>query len=328
MIAEPSDLPARRVLAQVRGGWDESVTAIEHSPAGTAAHHWVVHDPEGPRWFVSADPVDSASERRRLVDAYASAAWLAGHLRFVLAPEPDRIGRVTLDMSPGYLLTVTSYLTATSRSDPSESDDDRAVIAGLLGELHSSPRPPALRPWQPLVGWRGEAARSSLISQVEAAEWGGGPFSSHARRLVADTSGAVLAALSRFDLLGAAVRGSPERWVVTHGHPQQENVLRGSRGTVLVNWECVALAPRERDLRGVVAMADGDEPMWAYVHSGGRPSPLSVDTLELFELEAHLGAVARYAARFAEPHDGGDDDSRLLGVLEAELSMLADVQAR
>ncbi len=347
MIDEPSDLPMRRVLTQVHAGWDESVSRIEHAPAGTTAHHWVVHDTEGPRWFVTADPVQDAAHRRRLVAAYATAAELAIHLGFVLPPEYDKVGRIGIDLSPGYLMTVASYVTARLGAVPEPNDEDRIAVAGMLGELHTFAHPRTIRPWHPRIGWRGEPDRAALLSRLDATTWNGGPLSRRAHRLVSSRRELVRTALDRFDLLAAAVLGAPERWVVTHGAPSGNNVLHCDNGPRLVDWESVALAPRERDLRHVTEVTDvtgvpgatgatgatgprsdppGDDVLWAYVEAGGPPSPLSPDTLELFALEAHLDQVAQHALCFDAPHAGDAEDRRSLRVLEAELTALNQLQ--
>jgi spectinomycin phosphotransferase len=132
----------------------------------------------------------------------------------------------------------------------------------------------------------------------------------------------VRAALRRYALLAAAVTGSVDRWVVTHGQPVSSNLLSTPDGPRLVDWGSVAVAPRERDLLEALDDAEGNDPWYAYVESGGRPEPLSPDTIELFSLERHLSAVSEHAVRFSRPHEDTGDDRRCFGDLEHELGTL------
>ena len=90
----------------------------------------------------------------------------------------------------------------------------------------------------------------------------------------------------------------------------------------------MALAPRERDLREVLGAAEGEEPWYAYVEAGGRPEPLSADTIELFDLQWHLSEIAEYAVRFSRPHEDTADDRRCFGDLESELTALVEGWSR
>jgi spectinomycin phosphotransferase len=78
---------------------------------------------------------------------------------------------------------------------------------------------------------------------------------------------------------------------------------------VLVDWESLRLAPRERDLRTVLRGADGAEPFSAYVAHGGI-ADLDDHMVELFDLEWWLSEVADYAVRFSRPHAGDAEEER------------------
>jgi spectinomycin phosphotransferase len=98
-------------------------------------------------------------------------------------------------------------------------------------------------------------------------------------------------------------------WVVTHGEPHTANVLWLPGGPVLVDWESLRIAPRERDLRTVLREAEGAEPISAYAAHGGDVE-LDADMVELFDLEWWLWEVASYALRFHGQHTGDHDDER------------------
>ena len=322
MIVEPPELPASRVGAAVQREWGVDVTYAEHAPVGAGAWHWVVGDDVGPQWFATVDPVPTADERGERIAAYDAASQLAHHLPFVAAPVHTSDARIAVDVSPGLLLTLTPYLEGSSGPGPFADDDERSEVAALLGDLHSYVRPRQLPVWRPRVGWRSRSERGDLESCLASDAWAGGPWSGPACRLVGDARPVLQACLKRFTLLGAAVNGSISRWVVTHGEPHTGNVVRTPDGPRLVDWETLALAPRERDLRDVLGAAEGEDPWYAYVEAGGRPEPLSPDTVELFALQWHLSEVTEYSVRFSRPHEGSAHDERCFADLEDEVGAL------
>jgi len=324
VIVEPPELPAPRIGAAVQREWGVDVTHAEHAPVGAGAWHWVVGDDLGPQWFATVDAVPTAEERRERLAAYDAASQLAHHLPFVAAPVPTRDARIAVDVAPGRLLTLTPYLEGTSGPGAFADDTERSQVAALLGDLHSFVRPRHLPMWRPRVGWRAHTQRGDLESCLASDAWAGGPWSVPACRLVGDARPVLRACLKRLTLLGAAVNGSISRWVVTHGEPHTANVVHTPDGPRLVDWETLALAPRERDLREVLGSAEGEEPWYAYVEAGGLPEPLSPDTVELFALQWHLGEVAEYSVRFSRPHQGTADDQRCFADLEDEVAALVE----
>lgn len=343
MIEEHPDIAAPWVGGVVRREWLVDINTVDHLPVGSAGWHWVLGDNDGPRWFATVDVVRSADERCARMEAFEAAWQLAQHLTFVVAPVHTRDARIAVDLAAGLLLTVTPYLDGVHiGAGPLSDDAERARVAGLVGELHSAARPRRLAIWRPRLGWppdpgpnpdpspnpgtgpapgagTGEAALESCLEQDV---WAGGPWSGPAARLVLDARPVVRGALRRHALLGAAVTGSIDRWVVTHGGPHTGNLVHTADGIRLLDWSTLALAPRERDLGEVLGEADGEAPWYSYLEAGGRPEPLSPDTLELFSLERHLSVLAEAAARFSRPHRDTQDERRLFGHLEHELGTL------
>jgi spectinomycin phosphotransferase len=110
---------------------------------------------------------------------------------------------------------------------------------------------------------------------------------------------------ARYHDLMARAAGVP--WVPTHGEPHTANQLLTAAGPVLVDWETLALAPRERDLTPLVqaGYADLVRPDWTM--------------MEMFDLEWRLDETAQYAAWFAGPHGSTDDDRIAFDGLVSEL---------
>jgi spectinomycin phosphotransferase len=323
VIVEHPDIPAVRVGSVVRREWMLDINTVDHLDVGSTGWHWVLGDDDGPRWFATVDPVAGAAERHDRVEAFEAASELARRLPFTVAPVHTRDARIAVDLAPGLLLTVTPYLDgAPFSAGPLLDDVERGVVAGMLGELHRQPNHRRLPVWRPRLGWHADTRRTDLEDCLAQDVWAGGPWSGPASRIVLDSQPVIRQALKRYAMLGAAVVGNIDQWVVTHGEPSGRNLMHTLDGPRLVDWSTVALAPRERDLREVLGEADGDEPWYSYLEAGGRAAPLSPDTVELFALEWHLSVLSEQATRFSRPHPDTADERRHFGDLERELGTL------
>jgi spectinomycin phosphotransferase len=181
---------------------------------------------------------------------------------------------------------------------------ERVRIAAVLGRLHATAPPTGARRWAFAV-----PGRSGLMSSLEelARPWTGGPYSERARALLAGARQSIQARFQRFDDLVAAIEAAPDPWVVTHGEPHSANVIRTSDGAMrLIDWDTVALAPRERDLAHIV---DGSaEVLSAYRRTAGPVTPRP-DALELFELWWALAEICGYVRLFRHPHAESADNA-------------------
>jgi spectinomycin phosphotransferase len=344
VIAEHPDIPAVRVGSVVRREWMVDVNTVDHVPTGSSGWHWVLGDDDGPRWFASLQAVHTPAARACRLAAFESAAQVAQQLPFAVAPVHTRDARIAVDLAAGLILTLAPYVehetvpgaagAPDADGEPPERDAaeaageagevDRCVVAGLLGELHRLPRPRQLPTWEPRLGRHDGTLRDDLEQALGQDQWSGGPWSGPASRLVADARPVLRQSLRRFTLLGAAVVGSADRWVVTHGQPHPRHLVPTADGPRLLDWGMLALAPRERDLRAVLQGADGDGPWYAYLEAGGRPEALSPDTVDLFVLQAQLTAVGEAAVRLSRPHGDGEDERRRFGSLEHGLGALVE----
>jgi spectinomycin phosphotransferase len=113
---------------------------------------------------------------------------------------------------------------------------------------------------------------------------------------------------ARYLDLAEAALARRDTWVPTHGEPHHANQVVGPGGLRFVDWESLALAPRERDCARLL-----DTPAGAAL----APDPLLTD---LFVLDWRLAEIAEYARWFAAPHTGNEDDRTALAGLREELS--------
>ncbi len=309
MPAEPADLTAEDVGVIVREHWDAGVVTTTFVPLGDDAAHWVCAGKHRPRWFVTADEVTADGRLEELLDTYAAARELATLGHHVVVPTVPPGGGQGLEapvgvVHGGHLLTVTGYLEGESGPGEYADDNQRALIAGALGALHAAVPPVRAHVWLP-----GPPLRAEMTGLLEASgtPWASGAFGDSVRTALLRSASTLWRLYARYDELAAVAQERRGDWVLTHGQPHTGNVLWRLGGPVLVDWESMRVAPRERDLRTVLRGADGAEPLTAYTAHGGTPE-LDGDLVELFDLEGWLGAVARGALRFAGGPAGLDDD--------------------
>lgn len=290
-MREPPDyLSADAVLAAVGTHWAIDVDAIEHLPVGFGAHHWRVLYAGTPRLFVTLDDLGPRHSAESLEAAYAGAGELAGGLEFVVAPMPTREGGYTVPLADGRL-SCTPWLDGHVAGEGAIGSEHLAKHnVESLARLHATPPPPDIPSWRPRV----EADFGDSLTELLREPWRTGPYAERAQTAVTQRIDAIRRWTASYHELGRRALDHP--WVPTHGEPHTANQFITSDGVVFVDWESLALAPRERDLRSLVAAGYADlvKPDW--------------DMIELFDLEWRLDEIAQYALWFSRPHTGTEND--------------------
>lgn len=309
MNDEPADLPCAHVGDLLHRHWGVATERVEYAPVGFGSHHWIATGRDGRRWFVTADHLDAGGgwlggDAEDLAAALTAAArttraLAAAGYEFVHAPVPDRAGVLARRVLPGWMMQLFDYLDGWSTGygaweDPAE----RRQIAAVVGRLHAATPPEGVRRWELAV-----PGRAPLMSALDDRDrpWTGGPYAEPVRQLLGETVASIRARFARFDVLAAReIEASPDPWVVTHGEPHTANVIRTGEGRMcLIDWDTVALAPRERDLATVL---DGShEVLQAYQDAAGPVTPRPA-ALELFDLWWALAEVCAYVQLFRQPH--------------------------
>ena len=296
-MREPPDGVSRAdVLDAVRRGWDDDVNRVEHLPVGFGAHHWAAYVDGTRRLFVTYDEPKQDS-MTHLESAYAAARALHdGGLEFVLAPLLARSGRVTEPFARGALSC------SPWRDGTSEEPLDVEWTVAALGRLHAAAPPPEIPGWRP----RMTADFASRTARLTERRWGPGPHADAARDAVRRRLDDLERWTSRYHRLADVARQRP--WVVNHGEPHFANQLQTAGARYLVDWDTLKLAPPELDLQ-------------ILVDAGMSPEAVGADPemLELFDLEWRLDEISQYAAWFAAPHTGTEDDRIAFGGLLHEL---------
>ena len=102
----------------------------------------------------------------------------------------------------------------------------------------------------------------------------------------------------------------------THGEPHTRNLLRTADGDLVVDWESLKVAPRERDLATLIGSGSWTH---AYRWPAGTTGP-DPGAVELFDLEWRLDEISQYARYFAAQHADDADARTSLGGLRHELT--------
>lgn len=295
MRDEPAEISSDLVAGILNEHWGFVATEVAYAPVGFGSHHWIATATNEPRWFVTADRLDRDGQVSIEAALGATKELADEDYEFVVAPLPDRAGRLVREVLPGWAMAVLPYLQGWSTADGAWNDPaERAQIARILGRLHTAPTPEALQRWDFAV-----PGRETLFADLDR-PWSGGPYSEPTRLRLTGALDYLHARLAQYDALVREIEASDEPWVVTHGEPHSANVVRTTDGRMrLIDWDTVLLAPRERDLAAVLGGPTDVLP--AYQAEAGPVSPRAA-ALELFDVRWSLAEIASYVELFRQPH--------------------------
>jgi spectinomycin phosphotransferase len=318
MREPPTFISDAEVLQVVANGWQADVDTVEYLPVGFGAHHWVARQAGAARLFVTLDGLERRHTADSLEAAYAGTAALASSgLEFVLASLAHRSGRFTAPLA-GHALSCTPWRDGVvAGTGPIETRELARLNATALARLHAAELDRPIPTWRPLVG----PDFADTLAGLTRTSWSTGPFGEPARVAIRRRLLGIRDWTAEYHRLADLARSRP--WVPTHGEPHTANQLlvtlqskgddpleppQQKRGVLFVDWESLARAPRERDLRPLV--------------DSGHAGLVAADQtmIELFDLEWRLDEVAGYAAWFAAPHTGSEDDRVAFEGLLGELA--------
>ncbi|MFJ5521241.1 phosphotransferase family protein [Streptomyces griseoluteus] len=307
MLSRPSFISDDTIAGVIAAHWLPDVTQVEYLPWGFGAYHWRVASVDA-TLFATLDRLAPRHTAASLEAAYAGAAALAsGGLDLVCAPLPARDGCFTIDVGSG-VLSVTPWLDGRSPTEAEvRTPRHTREVSAALAALHRAAQPVGLPYWAPRVG----PEFADELRVRTAKPWTAGPLGERARVALVARQEEITRWVSRYSELADIALTHRDLWVPTHGEPHGANQVLSACGLKLVDWESLALAPRERDY-GDLLDAGADLGM-----------ALDPAMAELFELDWRLSEIAEYARWFAAPHAGTEDDDTALQDLYAELALPA-----
>lgn len=313
MNVEPVDVDRASLASCIEREWAVGAVSVEFLPVGFGAHHYAARSGDD-RWFVTVDDIatktwlgdDEPSRLAGLECALRAAVTLRRlGLTFVEAPLETASGGVLVRLAGRYVVSLYAWLEGESGAFGVELPAaERIALFRALGSLHT--------PELVSVDLHSDDGRVPLRAELTEVlddlrrDWPG-PYGDRARHALIAASADLRRALRAFDELIRTASIEPR--VVTHGEPHGGNVMRTTAGDLrLIDWDTVALAPRERDL-AVVLPRDDDE--WAAYCSSGAPAAANEELLGLYRLLWLLTDVSLTVDRLRHTHDD-DADSRVL----------------
>lgn len=259
------------------------IDELEYLAVGAGSYHWradgqfVTVDDLRDKPFLGHNPEAVFDGLRRALDT--AVALRQTGLDFVVAPLLAIGGEAVRRIGAHYAVAVYPWLGEPKAFRKTLSDGERSALSEILARLHAAPQSIAslarhVRPEVPHRAGLERAVESGTVPRV-VGEW-----------------------LARFDELAAALESGDVERVVTHGEPHSGNLVRTESGFVLVDWDTVGLAPRERDLWLV---GGGDPEMCELYRLRWRLDDISWAVREMRSGDAELAARALRNSMDHEP---------------------------
>jgi spectinomycin phosphotransferase len=305
--ARPSNLADGAVSEAIERHWGSGHGDLEFLAVGAGSYHWRASIPAHPPLFVTVDDLDHkpflGADADTVYEQLRSALETACALRqsgmeFVVAPIEGRDGNVLTRIGRRYAVAVYPYLGEPRAFGGRLTVEERVALQDMLARLHGAPKAVAslTRPVRAEVPFRHDLELA--LDGVNTA-WQGDQYSEAARPLLAANAPAIRGWLERFDQLAAMSSPGSAELVITHGEPHSGNIVRSGTRFVLVDWDTVGLAPRERDL---------------WLVGGGDPQ-----LCELYGLRWRLDDLSSSVSVLLSPHDPDGDPERALRVLRISI---------
>jgi spectinomycin phosphotransferase len=310
----PEELETSALIAVLTDDWGLDVKAVDYAAVGGGSYHWLVQNLDGTRSFVTADDLDQkpwlGETRESTFDGLRRAFDTAVALRdggsgFVVAPIPTSRGETVRRVGPRHTIALFPFVDGKAGTFGTYETAERAALLTMLAELHEA------TPVTASVARRIDlalAGREKLEAALQALDqtWSGGPLSEPARRTLAGNASYVAELLALRDRLSADVAIRSTDWVITHGEPHAGNLMRAGESYMLVDWDTVALAPRERDLWMLIEGPAGEADV--YTDATGRQ--LDEVALTFFRLTWDLADIASFTDLLRSPHDRSADTEK------------------
>jgi len=310
-------------------GWGIAVASAAYRPVGFGSHHWEVAGPDGARWFVTVDELDTKRHSRdepldaafgRLRAALGAARALHGHGgTFAVAPVPTVRGEPVARVGDRFAVALYPFVDGRSFGwGEFDTPAHRRAVFDLVLAVHAAP---TVVNRHAMTDGFAIPHRDELDAALDGAGEvaGRGPYGRAAASLVAENAGPIRRLLAHYDELAELGRAQPSRMVLTHGEPHPGNTMLTGDGWRLIDWETALVAPPERDLW---SLDPGDGSVLRDYADATGVTPLP-DLLRLYRIRWDLADIAIEVRRFRRPHAGSADDDQGWQVLHSQVTHLA-----
>ena len=312
--APPEELETSALFAALADDWGLAVEAVDYAAVGGGSYHWLVKDLEGTRSFVTADDLDQkpwlGKTRESAFDGLRRAFDTAVALRdggsgFVVAPIPTSQGDAVRRIGPRHTIALFPFVAGNAGTYGRYETAERAALLTMLADLHEATPAVTTVARRIDVALPGRDKLETALQELNQT-WSGGPLSEPARQTLARHASDVAELLALLDRLSVDVAQRSTNWVITHGEPHAGNVMRTAESYVLVDWDTVALAPRERDLWMLV-----EEPAEeATIYTDATGEQLDEVAVRFFRLTWALADIAAFTDLLRSPHDHSEDTEK------------------
>jgi spectinomycin phosphotransferase len=304
------------LVESLADGWGLAAHHVEYLPVGGGSYHWRVADAAGKRYFITVDDLDqksylgvdrdSAFEGLRCALDSALAMHHDAGLEFVVAPFPTHRAEIVRRIGSRHAVAVYPFIEATSPGFGATLEpDERAALVRMLARLHQAL--PAVAPGaRPVSASLPERRKLKRALQELDVEWTGGPFSEPVRLLLTQHAVSIRRLLERFDELARVVDAAKTAPVITHGEPHGGNLLRAGGDLLLIDWDTVGLAPRERDLWMLASANPDDLQLYSEV-SGRSVDEATMATIALYRIRWQLDDISLFVDDLRSAHQQTPD---------------------
>jgi Ser/Thr protein kinase RdoA (MazF antagonist) len=246
MRTDSERIDKERLSDTVNVAYDLKITDLTFIPKGEDALAYVGRTSGGARYFVRVQRAARAAGLARIYAVLYALRHQRG-LSQVVAPCPSRQGGVVIPFGD-YTVALFPYIEGRTLYELTPSPEDIAGAGALLAELHAvSPEGLSLsrerfeNPFEGPILHALDVARAP--SPAEA------PVQRDLRRLLLAEQADIRTTCAHMQALRAQAETLTIDWVVTHGDPNRDNVLKDRAGRLhLTDWGELALGPAERDL--------------------------------------------------------------------------------
>ena len=304
------------------------LASVSFVPKGEDAFAYVGCEDSGNRYFIRVQPAANAPD---LESIYLHLKVLAqhNHMAQVVAPLLTRGGAAVIPVDD-YRLSLFPYIAGHTLYEQRPDEVDLENAAVLLAHLHQAP--PAIlslpretfeHPFAAPIAAALAAARRPLAQQTS--------LQRAVCHLLTAEHEDILATLTKMERLRTQIGARPIDWVLTHGDPNLDNVIKDAGGQLhLVDWGDMAIGPAERDLMHWTGEAF--EPFLRQYASLRPGLALDADLFTFYFYRWCLQEIADYAPRILFESLGAAEDAHAWDELQDYLpirhdSMAAGVQA-